>query len=530
MASRTSAPEIELLSIRWERVQLILEARLVSVSSFDPLEFELVRADDGQRMPPTRATITDDRLTARFNVMNGPDRQPLAAGTWALDALLVSDGRGAPDPLTEEGIFPLGRRTYRVSPRLDVAAGILEVEIGLEEVEPGEADPRATRRIPRQYRMHRLRRRAFSFVAALSRWWRPGGRRRVLFASRLISEMSGNLQVVHDRLIERGLDRDLDIVTMLKPGITARWSFRDRFRLARALVSSDVILVDDVFPALNWAQPGAHARIVQLWHASGAFKTVGYSRAGKPGGPNPFGTIHRNYSASIVSSDFDVPFYAEAFGIPEANVIPTGIPRMDRYFDDRQRALAMDAARAAFPQIEGRFTILFAPTYRGETFRDASYGFHHIDYGALHALCVELDAVVVIKMHPFVQERPAVPESFRDRLLDGSNSSIDVNDLLFSVDLLITDYSSIVFEYSVFDRPMLFFAYDLDDYIATRDFYVPFEAFVPGRIVRTFSELLDAIRRKDFEAEKVGPFAHRHFAHLDGGSTDRVIDELILAP
>ena len=76
---------------------------------------------------------------------------------------------------------------------------------------------------------------------------------------------------------------------------------------------------------------------------------------------------------------------------------------------------------------------------------------------------------------------------------------------------------------------MLFFAYDLDEYVATRDFYVPFDSFVPGRIVRTFAEMLDAIRHEDYEASKVDDFATRHFAHLDSGSTDRVIDDLILA-
>ena len=76
---------------------------------------------------------------------------------------------------------------------------------------------------------------------------------------------------------------------------------------------------------------------------------------------------------------------------------------------------------------------------------------------------------------------------------------------------------------------MLFFAYDLEEYVATRDFYVPFESFVPGRIVRTFPEMLDAIRHDDYQAEKVADFASRHFAYLDAGSTDRVIDQLILA-
>ena len=95
-------------------------------------------------------------------------------------------------------------------------------------------------------------------------------------------------------------------------------------------------------------------------------------------------------------------------------------------------------------------------------------------------------------MHPFVSDPLDVPEAYRDRLhRRRPTSPIDVNDLLFAVDLLITDYSSIVFEYSTLGRPMLFFAYDLDEYVAERDFYVPFEAFVPGRIVRTFPELLD---------------------------------------
>jgi CDP-ribitol ribitolphosphotransferase len=131
-------------------------------------------------------------------------------------------------------------------------------------------------------------------------------------------------------------------------------------------------------------------------------------------------------------------------------------------------------------------------------------------------------------MHPFVTEPLAIPATFADRILDGSTTTLDVNDLLFAVDLLVTDYSSIVFEFSTLGRPMLFYAWDLDDYIAERDFYESFESFVPGRIVSTFPELLDAIRRDEYEADKVAEFAARHFAHLDGGASDRVIDELIL--
>ena len=161
--------------------------------------------------------------------------------------------------------------------------------------------------------------------------------------------------------------------------------------------------------------------------------------------------------------------------------------------------------------------------------RTATYGVENLDYDALHALAVEKDAIVIFKMHPFVREPLAIPAALTDRLIDGTTTDIDVNDLLFVVDLLVTDYSSIVFEFSTLGRPMLFFAYDLDEYVAERDFYVPFEEFVPGRIVRTFPQLLDAIIRQDYQVEKVAAFAIAHFAHLDGSSTDRVIDDLVLA-
>ena len=98
---------------------------------------------------------------------------------------------------------------------------------------------------------------------------------------------------------------------------------------------ADVIFLDDSFYPVYWVEFTPDVRIVQLWHASGAFKTVGYSRSASAGNPpfNPYGRVHKNTTHVIVSSDFDVPFYAEALGVPEDRVHSTGIPRMDRYFD-----------------------------------------------------------------------------------------------------------------------------------------------------------------------------------------------------
>ena len=130
-------------------------------------------------------------------------------------------------------------------------------------------------------------------------------------------------------------------------------------------------------------------------------------------------------------------------------------------------------------------------------------------------------------MHPFVHDPVAIPEGNSDVLLDLSQER-EINDLLFITDLLITDYSSVIYEASILDIPMLFYAFDLEEYIASRDFYEPYEDFVPGRIVRSFDELMAAMAAGDYQQEKVAPFCERNFEYRDGHATDRVIDWLIL--
>ena len=116
--------------------------------------------------------------------------------------------------------------------------------------------------------------------------------------------------------------------------------------------------------------------------------------------------------------------------------------------------------------------------------------------------------------------------SVKSRVLDLSAES-EINDLLFITDLLITDYSSVIFEASLLDIPMLFYAFDLEDYVAMRDFYYPFKSFVPGKIVRNMDQIEAAIEAKDYEAEKVERFKHRFFDDLDGKSSERVAEFIL---
>ena len=521
-----------------------LVGRFIDSAARDALgatpEFFVMNDVTGQRVTLPGVTCEGLHVVVDCNAMRLDGQNPLTAGTWSLFACGPdADAGAAPIPVgvageiavpsqVYGGDFTTDAYSYRVLPssRPDTGQFALDIEY---QRSPRKPQPPGLAGIKRETRslMRRLRKTVFAATYAASRRLVRKNGRRILLTSDSRPGLSGNLELIHTRMIERGLDRDYQLTTAFKSSIVARRPLLEKFKLPYRLATADIILLDDFHPLLYQVPFGPEVRIIQLWHASGAFKTVGYSRVGKTGGPSPFGTSHKNYTHAIVSSEHDVPFYAEAFGLPEERVVATGIPRMDLFFDEEYKTRAVESAYSAMPQLRDSRVILFAPTFRGAGPSTASYDFDRLDLPALYELCVEQDAVFVFKMHPFVRETIDIPEEFADRFVDATTSR-EINDLLLVADLVITDYSSLVFEYATLKRPMLFFAYDLDEYVASRDFYEEFTEFVPGKIVRTFSALLEALRTGDFDAEKVEQFAAEHLRYLDAGSTDRVIDQLVL--
>ena len=92
-------------------------------------------------------------------------------------------------------------------------------------------------------------------------------------------------------------------------------------------------------------------------------------------------------------------------------------------------------------------------------------------------------------------------------------------------DMLITDYSSIMIEYGILNRPIIFFTYDLDNYLASeRGFYYDFKSTVPGPIVYTTSQLISTIRNHDFDKNLLSEFLMTQFGEIDGQSSKRIVD------
>ncbi len=368
-------------------------------------------------------------------------------------------------------------------------------------------------------------------MKALNRLFRKFAKRKgniILFCSASRAEIGGNEKFIYDRMIERGLDQKFQFRFDFKASITTNRSIWQMIRFDYYLATSDVIVLDDYYPIIYDMDYDPSVKVVQVWHACGAFKTVGFERIGKKDAPHFNSKTHKCYTHVIVSSEISARHNAEAFCISERKFYITGIPRTDLFFDKTYQKETTEKMYEAFPACRGKNKVyLYAPTFRGANANDATFPFGMIDLEKWGKLLEEENSVLIIKMHPFVTRRVDIPKQYQNRIFDAANYR-EVNDILFIADVLITDYSSVIYEMSLLNKPMIFYAFDQHSYEDSRDFYEPYEDTVPGKIVHDFDDLLESLRNDDYEFEKMDEFVKKNFAHTDGKSTDRVIDQVFL--
>ena len=341
----------------------------------------------------------------------------------------------------------------------------------------------------------------------------------VLFLSASRSELSGNFEFVYNEINKR---KKYKIKTMLKKNLKAKYSLKEKIELSKYLAKSKYIFLDDFYPIIYALKLRKDTELIQLWHAMGAFKTVGYSRMNKEGGPSKHSLTHKNYTGTIVSSENIRKNYAEAFGISIDKVHALGVPRTDIFFDKKYIEKTKNKLYKKYPILKDKKVILFAPTFRGRGQGTAHYNFDWID---LKKFSNELrkDYVCIFKLHPFIKNKPNYDLDNDSFYLD-LTSEREINDLLFVTDMLITDYSSVIFEYSFFEKPVVFFTPDLDEYRNNRDFYYPLEDYTYGSVATNFEQLLECIKSSKVDKKKLNKFKKFFCSACDGTSTKKVVN------
>ena len=223
-----------------------------------------------------------------------------------------------------------------------------------------------------------------------------------------------------------------------------------------------------------------------------------------------------------VSSSYCKKCHAEGFGIAQNNVVPTGIPRTDVFFDQAYKDRVKQEFFAKYPHLQGKKILLFAPTFRGNVKETAHYPMERFDLKAVYEALGE-DYAILVKHHPFIKQAHPIPAEYGDSIIDLSHNS-ELNDLLLISHAVITDYSSLIFEASLIGLNQLFYVYDLQEYIRDRDFYFDLPLSAPGKLVYTQQQVIDAILADDYQPQRMEQFARLFFDHFDGQSSRRVAD------
>lgn len=340
----------------------------------------------------------------------------------------------------------------------------------------------------------------------------------VLFISDVRDRMGGNFECIYE-----ALDKDRwNVDVFLKDKQLHKETISDAREIARKLRSARYIFLEDVFNYLQFYTPLPGQEIIQLWHAAGAYKKFGFSRTEKDLKVSPG---HRKYTKAITSSDAINHNYAEAYGIDIDKVAATGVPRTDIFFDESWRKRINDEFRAAHPEIAGRKIIFLAPTYRGTKVPLAYYDMSRIPLEELKKRFGD-EYVLVTKFHPAAYNNMLLRG---DRL--GSDDGFwidvsdvrDINDIMPAADIMITDYSSIIFDWLLLDRPLIYYVFDKAEYAGDRGMYYPFDEYVYGAVAEDEEALIKAIKENDMMLDKRAAFRERFMEACDGHATERVL-------
>ena len=290
----------------------------------------------------------------------------------------------------------------------------------------------------------------------------------------------------------------------------------------KKLSSSKYIFLNDNFFPLAFMNFSPENVIVQLWHAPGASKKFGGSVdiESRP----ILKKISNNTDWLIVTSDDIKKYYAEAFQISENKIKALGLPRMDYYFENHDSKELKNKFCKDYGISPDKKIILYAPTFRDE--EEFNNVFNYFDLEKFNKELSD-EYVLALRLHPKIKNFYKDDISSKGQYIDVSDFKNEQELMLLS-DMLITDYSSIMIEYAILNRPIIFFTYDLDTYLShERGFYYDFEKTVPGPIVYTSDELIDAIKNNDFDKSKISSFANTQFNKINGQSSKHVVDYLL---
>ena len=329
----------------------------------------------------------------------------------------------------------------------------------------------------------------------------------IIFADAHHDAIPFSMERMHDALQQKGYQLtdvicDYGKMSQLQSALHA-------VRFMRLYARARYVFICDNFLPVSSCRKSKRTTVVQLLHASGTFKKFGYDATDDiPAGY--IGNVYRNYDLVTVSSTYCEKTIRKSMKQPKGVVKALGSSRSDCYFDKAWLERCKTEFYARYPEAEGKKIILWAPTFRGNAADPKQVGMEAIQQ--LEKTLGE-EYFVIYKVHPHTDARYHL-----------SNCNISTERLYAVVDLLISDYSSVVFDFLLFKKPYVLFAPDLYDYQKKRGFYIKYNTLTPYIVTKEKNlkkVVIDAMGNTN--GEWIERNKEYHLNCCDGCATERIM-------
>ncbi|MFJ3834280.1 CDP-glycerol glycerophosphotransferase family protein [Streptomyces sp. NPDC090054] len=357
----------------------------------------------------------------------------------------------------------------------------------------------------------------------------------IVFESHMGKQYSDSPKAIYEELVRQGAP--FEAIWSYAGGkptgfpkeatLVRRWSWP----YLRALAQAEYWVDNQGFPLALTKRPGT--TYIQTWHGS-ALKRMGFheprTKAQGKAGQDRFQAAVDRFDHFLIRSEHDTRTLAKGFRLRDEVLLRTGYPRNDALVE-AHRAEADSGERLRGPLAAelgidpDKKVLLYAPTFRANadgTVENFEFPFDVEEFAD------RLGDRFTLLVRTHYLNSVSLPPSVAGRVLDVSRHH-DVTPLLALADGLITDYSSVMFDYAVLDRPMLFFAYDYDAYATDiRGTYFDLKEKAPGPVVSTADELMQAVAAFDEADAKYAEARQRfltEFGEYDRGDAARRIVE-----
>lgn len=286
------------------------------------------------------------------------------------------------------------------------------------------------------------------------------------------------------------------------------------FKQMYYIATSKVIILDSYCILASILKHKKGLCIIQMWHSMGTMKKFGYQILGLEEGSSLKTAkdmrMHKNYDYIFASSFAYAEYLAEGFGYEKESVEIYSLPRVDLLNSKEYKKEVHGNIAKLYPQIEKKKNIVYCPTFRKDENnieKEILKLVENIDYSKYN---------LILKLHPLSK----IEINNQNVIYDKKFSSFD---MLFIADVVISDYSCIIYEAAVLNVPIYFWAFDLEKYIKGRGLTLDYENELPGLISADIQEILKEIDTKDYDKDRLENFRKKYVTNVEN-CTQKIVD------